>query len=155
MILSPYSGFIGRDHFKSIVKLLGYSGIAWTVKECVLETCKSLIQNTIHLYLQNFKVKYFFVIGALLTFLESISRVDKNAKGRLWDRWCLSILPESPSRLSFVSRKVSSYSLLPRSWKRPRFRHDARAGFESRGNVRHAPVSSIQKTAAKVSRETR
>ena len=143
MILSPYSGFIGRDHFKSIVKLLGYSGIAWTVKECVLETCKSLIQNTIHLYLQNFKVRYLSVIGALLTFLESISRVNKNAKGRLWDRWCLSILPESPSRLSFISRKVSRYSLLPRSWKRPCFCHDARAGFEPRGNVRHAPVSSI------------
>ena len=62
MILSPYSGFIGRDHFKSIVKLLGYSGIAWTVKECVLETCKSLIQNTIHLYLQNFKVQYLFAL---------------------------------------------------------------------------------------------
>ena len=81
MILSPYSGFVGRDHFKSIVKLLGYSGIAWTVKECVLETCKSLIQNTIHLYLQNFKVKNFsFAIKVLLTILESISRVYKNAK---------------------------------------------------------------------------
>ena len=80
MILSPYSGFIGRDHFKSIVKLLGYSGIAWTVKECVLETCKSLIQNTIHLYLQNFKVKMLLSSISDFLLLESVSRFNQNAK---------------------------------------------------------------------------
>ena len=51
-----YTGFIGKEHFKAIVKLLGYSGIAITIKDCILPNCKSLIQNTLLGYLRNLKV---------------------------------------------------------------------------------------------------
>ena len=56
-IMNLYSGFIGKEHFTSLVRLLGYSGIALTIKGCILPNSKTLLKNTILVYFKSLQVK--------------------------------------------------------------------------------------------------
>ena len=51
--MNLYSGFIGKEHFVSLVRLLGYSGIALTIKGCILPNSKTLLKGTILQYYMN------------------------------------------------------------------------------------------------------
>ena len=55
--MNLYSGFIGKEHFTSLVRLLGYSGIALTIKGCILPNSKTLLKNTILVYFKSLQVK--------------------------------------------------------------------------------------------------
>ena len=55
-IMNLFSGFIGREHFTSLVRLLGYSGIALTIKGCILPNSKTLLKNTILVYFKSLQV---------------------------------------------------------------------------------------------------
>ena len=56
-IMNLYTGFIGKEHFVSLVRLLGYSGIALTIKGCILPNSKTLLKGTILQYYMNLQVK--------------------------------------------------------------------------------------------------
>ena len=46
-IMNLYTGFIGKEHFVSLVRLLGYSGIALTIKGCILPNSKTLLKGEV------------------------------------------------------------------------------------------------------------
>ena len=57
--MNLYSGFIGKEHFTSLVRLLGYSGIALTIKGCILPNSKTLLKNTILVYFKSLQVRFY------------------------------------------------------------------------------------------------
>ena len=54
-ILKLYKGFIGREHFQSMIRLLGYSGISLIITYAIMPCTKETITNMILPYYQQLK----------------------------------------------------------------------------------------------------
>ena len=79
-ILNLYRGFIGKEHFTALVRLLGYSGIALTISGCILPNTKTHLKNTILPYYKNLKARITLAYLINKGVLESSSRNNQTSK---------------------------------------------------------------------------
>ena len=118
-IMNLYSGFIGKEHFTSLVRLLGYSGIALTIKGCILPNSKTLLKNTILVYFKSLQVRF---SNFLETCFKPTSEIttwhDSTAESKLWH--CSNIYTHytnTPRYSRFLGHENSSFSLFSWNWQ--------------------------------------